>query len=72
MGTAWQWSHGGVGVLGMGPGRAVDAVGASQGIWDVQSLAPIAAGGSWRESTHNTIYCTVYFSELNQCVFEVI
>lgn len=36
--TAWQWSPGGTGVLGMGPGRAVDAIGASQRIWDFEAL----------------------------------
>lgn len=48
-----------------------------KGFGTPQSLAPIAAGGRWKESTHKvrgiyTVYCTVYFSELNQPIFEVI
>lgn len=61
--TAWQCSHGGAAVLGMGPGRAVDAMGASQGIWELQSFAPIARGARWGRAL------TRYVCNILHCVF---
>lgn len=64
--TAWRWSHGGAGVLGMGPGRAVDAIEASQRIWDT---AEPCSNCSWRKMEGEHSQSARYIYSVLHCVF---